>query len=240
MKIHHSLLALLLLVFIAGCSRTATIINYRDTSYSNQEQISESKIKQLIYLACIKAGWTATVESDQFITATYTVGKSRHIAVVDISIKHGFYDLIYQNSTNLRFLASSSPSEGTIHKNYNVWVKKLKRTIDSVLSKPDSVDLNSLPEGLFAEKTILDPMDQLMERQLDLCNDQANTLLTGQVVVNRSLINLKTGDSIFCTAIAVIKKGQFLKLKGQKGNWYQVTAENNIEGWVYSSFVNRQ
>lgn len=233
MKTLNNILFLLLILSAVGCARTAPIRNFQNVAYDMSKHMESYKIRQLIYAACLDAGWKAELSSPQTITATYTVGNAKHVAVVNIQLQPNFYDIVYHDSKNLKYEAN-----GIIHRNYNRWVSLLKMKIDFFLKNPDQLDVGLLPpELLYQEQQTA--KSSISERQLPVCNDAPEQTISGQAGINRSLINIRKGAGIHCTTVGILKKGQVVSLKGKKDDWYLVSSQDEIEGWVFSPFLSQ-
>ncbi|MGR9051768.1 MAG: SH3 domain-containing protein [Gammaproteobacteria bacterium] len=234
MKTINRLLIALVVASTVGCIKTAPIMNFQNVVYDASGPMTTFKVRQLVYAACIKAGWHAELSSPQSITATYNVGNGKQVATVEIALQSYSYDITYRDSTNLEY----NP-KGIIHQNYNTWVTALKAQIDDFLKHPEQMDIAALPPELLQRKHA-PAVNGITKRDLPLCNDIPEQTLAGQADINRSMINLRKGAGIHCTAIAYLKRGLSVDLKGKKGDWYLVSYHDEIEGWVFSPFVTRQ
>lgn len=112
----------LIMVFLAGCTRTAPIENIRTPING----YTEAQVKGAILEACVQRGWVVTDSEQGVIKARQETNK--HAAEVRITYSATGYAINYDNSTNLM------ASGGEIHKRYNSWVHNLNRDIQSSLS----------------------------------------------------------------------------------------------------------
>jgi hypothetical protein len=117
------LLTALLLVFASGCTSKPVynIDNAPVVSYSTTTSTTAAEVKEAIWRACLKKGWTPRLVEEGLIEASIYVRS--HKAVVDISYTDKAYSINYKDSENLDY------SNGTIHRNYNRWVTYLSQAI---------------------------------------------------------------------------------------------------------------
>ena len=114
----------------AGCMRCGPIQNVTDASVpSSGKPLSNDEVRKAIMRAGTTLGWKMNADAPGKITATLDVRK--HSAVVEIPYSSKSYSINYKTSVNLE-----AGSDGTIHNNYNGWVKNLAKGIDAQLLNP--------------------------------------------------------------------------------------------------------
>jgi hypothetical protein len=74
-------------------------------------------------------GWKMKADAPGKITAQLDVRK--HSAVVEIPYSSKSYSIVYKSSVNLE-----DSGDGTIHNNYNGWVRNLAKGVDAQLLNP--------------------------------------------------------------------------------------------------------
>jgi len=122
--------AIIALLLISGCSRKDTIYNIP------KSPIGEEKIGSGIYSDVYRAIKRAGASVNWVIRKTKegeAIGRFQsrnHVAMVKIIYNNEYYSINYLESQNLNYDAEN----GTIHKNYNVWVHRLEKAINSNLS----------------------------------------------------------------------------------------------------------
>ena len=55
--------------------------------------------------------------------------------------------------------------------------------------------------------------------------------------VTASRLNMRGGPSPEAEIIAVLEKGEAVKIKGRQGNWIKVRNREDLEGWVYGAYL---
>ena len=115
----------------AGCMRCGPIQNITDASVPNVsgKPLSNDEVRKAIMRAGTTLGWKMSADAPGKITATLDVRK--HSAVVEIPYSSKSYSITYKSSVNLE-----DSGDGTIHNNYNGWVKNLAKGIDAQLMNP--------------------------------------------------------------------------------------------------------
>lgn len=117
------------LLFMAGC-RTASLSNVRNSPVPAMGQTqSAERVKQAILRAGNERGWRMNQVKDGHIVAE--VRLRAHRAVVDIFYTARSYDIIYKDSSNLKY----DSAKGKIHSNYNAWVRNLDDSIQRELAR---------------------------------------------------------------------------------------------------------
>jgi hypothetical protein len=86
-----------------------------------------SDVTKAIKRAGITLGWQMKEQTPGHIVGTLRLRD--HVAVVDITYTLDEYSINYKDSSNLKY----NPSNNTIHKNYNGWIKNLTNGIDAQL-----------------------------------------------------------------------------------------------------------
>jgi len=113
--------------FLFSCT-TSAVLNLRNEPISssiNGKQPTVEKVEKAILTAAQKRGWSTRVVKDGLIEASILV--RTHQATIQIPYSSTNYSIIYVDSSNLSY-------DGTnIHKNYNNWIVKLSRSIQSEL-----------------------------------------------------------------------------------------------------------
>lgn len=115
----------------AGCMRCGPIQNVTDASVPNVsgKPLSNDEVRKAIMRAGTTLGWKMNAEAPGRVMATLNVRK--HSAVVEIPYSSKSYSINYKSSVNLE-----DSGDGTIHNNYNGWVKNLAKGIDAQLANP--------------------------------------------------------------------------------------------------------
>lgn len=115
----------------AGCGRCGPIQNVIDAPVpsASGRALSNEEIRKAIARAGATLGWQMATNTPGRVTGTLNVRK--HTAVVEIPYSSKSYSINYKSSVNL-----DEGSDGTIHNNYNGWVKNLAKGIDAQLANP--------------------------------------------------------------------------------------------------------
>lgn len=115
----------------AGCMRCGPIQNVTDAAVPNVsgKALSNDEVRKAIMRAGTTLGWKMSADAPGKITGTLDVRK--HSAMIEIPYSSKTYSINYKNSVNLE-----AASDGTIHNNYNGWVKNLAKGIDAQLANP--------------------------------------------------------------------------------------------------------
>ena len=119
-----SILVLLAAAISVSACGGRHILSYNDVPI-NIENSSENKIKKAILLAGARRGWNMKSKKDGLIIATYRRGKI--MAKLKVNYSKESYSINYLDSENLKYNGE------TIHRRYNGYVKRLKKTIDKEL-----------------------------------------------------------------------------------------------------------
>jgi len=232
---------LLFTLMLTSCSQLEPLKNFNNAPLNTPTHYTLFKVKQHIYAACLKAGWAAENTSDKLIIASFFNKQNQQSGQVEINFNQFNYDILYHDSKQMEFTPDASHPQGLIHKNYNVWVADLQKNIQAVLLDPIDTFLHTLPVELQSYQPTLAGSDLTTSTaSLITCSDFPDKILSGQARINRSKANIRTGAGINCTSTGIINSSQTFKLLGQKGNWYQISLENNSTAWIYGSFVHKQ
>lgn len=119
--------ALVAVVALAACARTAPIHNVTDVPISPvaNQAMTAADVERAIKRAGAQLGWQMKTVKPGLIEATLNL--RTHTAVVDIPFSPNSYSILYKDSSNLQ-------ADGTvIHSNYNGWVSNLDRAIRTQL-----------------------------------------------------------------------------------------------------------
>lgn len=124
MKRTVSLISLLFVaILLAGCGKGVSIQNIM----TPVDKTNASNVYKAIKVAGSSLGWKITKVAEG--NAIGELALRSHIAIVEIPYSAREYSIIYKDSRNLKYDASKQ----TIHRNYNVWVKRLDGLIQSNL-----------------------------------------------------------------------------------------------------------
>lgn len=123
---------MLLLVFVVtGCRQPVAIQDIVDqpvVRYDNTK-LSMEDVERAIMLGGLEQGWVIRRVSPGHLVGTITVA-GKHEALVDIHHDNATYSVTYKDSTNLDYKPPN-----LVHKNYNFWVSKLVRSINSSIQR---------------------------------------------------------------------------------------------------------
>lgn len=123
-------LALVIIVgfFLVGC-RAASVYNVSNQEITtNKQQVALEDVEKAIIRAGVGLGWVMSKEAPGEIKATLSLRS--HVAIVSIKYSTKEYNIKHLSSTNLEY----NPTNGTIHNQYNNWVKNLNQAIQVQLS----------------------------------------------------------------------------------------------------------
>ena len=115
------ILTTIVLLIITGCGASKI---YNVPTQNISKSISDESLFNAIKKGGASHRWEVSKVERGVAKAIYN--KRRHQAVVLIHYGHQTYDIQYSSSKNLKYKASRN----TIHKNYNKWIKNLKKSID--------------------------------------------------------------------------------------------------------------
>lgn len=115
---------------LAGC-RSATVETVRDEPYgiagdATPASLSLAQYQSAIVRAGVKRGWVFQQVASGHLQGTIDV-RGKHEASVDVFFDTQKFTILYKDSRNLDY----DPAKGTIHPNYNSWVRNLENDIRS-------------------------------------------------------------------------------------------------------------
>lgn len=113
-----------LIALISAC-RVVPVQNVKDSPIP--ASTSQQSVKKAILRAGASLGWQMKETGPGHIVGIIHV--RTHMAKVDINYHPGGYDIVYNNSENLKY-----DGDGNIHGNYNSWVQNLDQRIQVDLS----------------------------------------------------------------------------------------------------------
>jgi len=120
-------LMLIAALVLFGC-RSTPIYNVSDAPVNtNTNEYTTENVKKAIIKAGVVAGWQIRVMEPGKLSGTLHM--RHHTAKIDILYSTTGYSLLYNDSDQLNYNVET----GEIHKNYNVWIQNLDRTIQSQL-----------------------------------------------------------------------------------------------------------
>ena len=120
-----SFFTLILVLATTGCGGTK-IQNV--PAQSIIVKLSKADVFKSIYRAGMIKGWDMYKMSDGLVEATYS--KKNYSVVINIKYSANSYGIYYKSSRGLKYNEDTQ----TIHKNYNVWIDRLKRQINMELT----------------------------------------------------------------------------------------------------------
>ena len=110
-----------------GARKPAVVADIQDMSTGSGK--TAAQVKDAIIRAASANRWTVREDGGR-LEATLNV-RNKHRIVVDIPFDADKYSLLYKNSSNMNYAACEG--ERFIHPNYNVWVDRLNKSIQSEL-----------------------------------------------------------------------------------------------------------
>ena len=113
-------------ILLAGCAAPVLNIENEPIPNPSNARISVSDVEKAILTASQERGWNARVIKPGLIEASIAV--RTHRAAVEIPYSQNKYSINYKSSENLDY------EGGKIHRNYNNWIIRLSRDINSELS----------------------------------------------------------------------------------------------------------
>jgi hypothetical protein len=122
MKLVTGLLLVLSLVTV-GCSTSRPVLDVPKTVVPANKTLAD--VEQAIEISARSLGWKITDKKPGAMEAI--LDKRTHKATITITYDKSSYSIAYKDSVNLDY----NPSKGTIHRNYNRWIKNLEKTIQS-------------------------------------------------------------------------------------------------------------
>lgn len=102
----------------------------------DQEQVETSASADKVYKAIKRAGYTKGWQVSQVKPglAQAKINLRQHMALVEIPYSKDSFSIVYKNSMNLNY----DSAKGTIHRNYNGWVKNLENQIRFEMASLDN------------------------------------------------------------------------------------------------------
>lgn len=114
-----------LFLVLSGCT-TAQIYNAEHIPISPRSSATEEEISEAIWLAGRREGWRIDKTQPGEMRGTKEIRS--HFMTVKILYDRSNFSIYYVSSANLK------EKEGEIHKNYNVWIKRLENKIQNEIS----------------------------------------------------------------------------------------------------------
>lgn len=123
----YGLIALMMatMLALAGCRGGVEIRDVESAPIAGNPSMEE--VKEAIIRAGAKRGWRMTPQGDGNILGTLELRS--HVARVNIRYDRQNYHITFLDAVNL----DHDPSRGTIHKNYNSWIRNLDTDIHNEL-----------------------------------------------------------------------------------------------------------
>lgn len=120
------LLPVMFIILLSGCT-TKPVYKVENENIPNPSsaRLSLNDVEKAILSASQKRGWSARLIKPGLIEASLAVRS--HRAAVEIQYSQSNYSINYKSSENLDY------EDGNIHRNYNTWIMRLSRTIQSEL-----------------------------------------------------------------------------------------------------------
>ncbi|MDM1696715.1 hypothetical protein [Thiopseudomonas alkaliphila] len=127
--------------FILACSTSQPLVNPQSAIY--QQPVSDETMQQAIYAALKKYEWQLVKQQPGAVYASYNKN-NRHLANIKITYNSRQFKIQHESSTGLNYKAE----KGSIHRNYNRWVRNLVNDINSELSfsQPHTINLRQETE----------------------------------------------------------------------------------------------
>jgi hypothetical protein len=124
-------LAALLAVLATPAHALDQIVNYENVAIAVRSGVpSAAQVREAIMAAGRARLWEFTDDSPGKLSAVLRV-RERHEIHVLIPYDQRFYSVLYESSVNMNY----RPQDGTIHSNYNRWVRDFVSTINVSLSR---------------------------------------------------------------------------------------------------------
>lgn len=121
----RSLAALLLLALaLAGCG-TAPEQNIAGAALPSSAPYAKADVRSAVLRAGGVLGWRMHEESPGHVVGRIAIDE--HLAIIEVTYDEKSYGISYRDSTNLKYDGKR------IQKDYNQWVRKLRKRIDHEL-----------------------------------------------------------------------------------------------------------
>ncbi|MCP4326192.1 MAG: hypothetical protein GY787_31015 [Alteromonadales bacterium] len=119
---------ILISVILTGCQESIYNVENSPITIKSELQITNDDIFAAIKKAGHTEYWEIKRVDENNAIGTFYVRV--HQAIVAIKFNTDEYSIRYKDGTNLTF----QPEDGTIHNNYNKWVKRLEKQINFELA----------------------------------------------------------------------------------------------------------
>jgi len=124
-------LAALLAVLAAPAHAVDQVVNYENVAVAVRSGVpSPAQVREAIMAAGKARQWEFTEDGPGRLSAVLRV-RDRHEIHVLIPYDQRFYSVLYESSVNMNY----RPQDGTIHSNYNRWVRDFVTAINTSLSR---------------------------------------------------------------------------------------------------------
>jgi hypothetical protein len=112
----------------------------RTTFLGDPAKLTKQQIKEAIGSAALAKGWKVTNESDGRVELTATMN-GKHVMNVLVTYDSAGYEIHYLSSTNLLYKETRDRNRPVqvIHKNYNVWIRRLADAVNGQVAAPVKV-----------------------------------------------------------------------------------------------------
>jgi len=111
-----------------ACATQEAVLSPSNVAVASQSSsLGDAEVGKRIAKAAAGRSWTCANAGTNVLNCTLNV--RTHQAVIDIKYNNKDYSISYVSSKNLTY------KDGTIHRNYNKWIKLLERDINKELSK---------------------------------------------------------------------------------------------------------
>ena len=114
---------LLMLVVLPSCTHVLNLRNEPLPTLADGSTYTKEQVRKAIIEGCRRRGWVAQPKEEGLIEASIIVRANR--AKVEIRYDETNISILYKDSYHLDY----SEMFGTIHRNYNRWIRYLYRSI---------------------------------------------------------------------------------------------------------------
>lgn len=122
-KIFYYLFLLSGILMLSSCAREQPVLNLQNQPAS--QQLTTEQVKKCIEMAGTGRGWQMHEVKPGLIDGV--ISRGGHYAEISIPYSNKGYSINYQTSQNLM------AKDGSVHRNYNKWIKLLNKDIQSNL-----------------------------------------------------------------------------------------------------------
>ncbi|BCG62748.1 MAG: hypothetical protein methR_P0398 [Methyloprofundus sp.] len=245
-NIYFSFIILILLI-LTGC-KTATVYNITDTQFLNEQNSTLNEVSSAVLAACKKTKWHAKVLQPGKIMATYSHRSNKFSAAVIIDYDHDSYAIHYLRSRNLKYKLVPTKDAGkyegvaqkaSIHKSYNVWVKRLAKSINKEISLLHTQQYSDAAAVVSVSnyKVSSNPVRATVKTQSICSIKEPSIMVSGRGYIKSSRANLRTGAGTQCSIVGAVSQGTPISLLGKAGGWFYIQLQEGDNAWVYSSLV---